>query len=108
VTEARPAAGLVVSALIRRIEVEGGHGMVLAKGDATAGAILLSIIDRGESKALLERSFGIDGYLWSETGPAEAGERDAYLARRRRTDPDMWIVELDHPDAWQLALALLA
>lgn len=102
-TEARPAAGLLVSALIRTIEAEGGHGVVLAKGDATAGAILLLIADRGVPQVLLERSFGI----WAESGPADAGERDAYLAKRRRNDPDIWVVELDHPRAQDIALELL-
>jgi hypothetical protein len=101
--EPRPAAGLLVSALIRRIEAEGGNAMVLARGDATAGAVLLLIADRGVPQVLLERSFG----AWIESGPAASGERDDYLARRRRNDPDLWVVELDHPRAREVAMALL-
>lgn len=106
-TEARPAAGLLVSALIRTIAAEGGHGVVLAKGDATAGAILLLIADRGVPQVLLERSVGGGGYSWAESGPADADERDLYLAKRRRNDPDIWIVELDHPRARDIASALV-
>ena len=91
--EARPAAGLIVSALIRRIESAGGTAMVLAKGDATAGALLVLLAERGVVSALIERMPGVEGYSWVEVGPAEG--RDDYLARRRRNDPDLWVVELD-------------
>jgi hypothetical protein len=97
--EARPAAGLLVSALIRRVQAEGDNAMVLAKGDATAGAILILIADRGITSALLERSLGVAGYDWRPTGPADPGERDDYIARRRRSDPDLWVIELDSPQA---------
>ena len=105
--EARPTAGVLVSALIRKIEAEGGNAMVLAKGDATAGAIILLLADRGIPTALLERTLGVGGYGWSDSGPADPARRDAYLADRRRTDPDLWIVELDHADARDLALRML-
>ncbi|WP_174274900.1 DUF1491 family protein [Sphingomonas bacterium] len=106
-TEARAASGLLVSALIRRIEAEGGHAMVLARGDATAGAMLLLLADRGEPTALLERTLGQGGYGWNDGGPADPAERPAYLDRRRNNDPDLWIVELDHPKARSIALDLL-
>lgn len=105
--EPRLAAGLLVSALIRRIEGEGGQAMVLAKGDATAGAILLVLADRGVVAALVERTLGVDGYTWRDSGPAEASDREDYLTRRRRSDPDLWVVELDHPRAREIALELL-
>jgi hypothetical protein len=108
VTESRAAAGLLVSALIRRIEAEGGSAMVLAKGDATAGAILLALAERGIDGALLERSFGLNGYEWRETGPADPSARSDYLATRRRTDPDLWILEVDHARAREIALELLS
>lgn len=102
--EARPASGLLVSALIRHVEAAGGHGMVLARGDATAGAILVLLIDRGRPMGLLERMPTIHGYRWTDNGSAD---REAYLPDRRRSDPDLWIVELDHPEARALALGLL-
>ncbi len=108
---ARLASGLLVSAMIRRVEAAGGHAMVLAKGDATAGAILLVIAERGRTLRILERTMDFEGYYrWSETGPAELGESQAlsdYIDRRRRTDPDLWVVELDSPDAQQIATELL-
>lgn len=96
---ARLAAGMLVAALIRRVEAAGGGAMVLAKGDATAGALLIQLAARGVAGVLLERRLDPRGdYRWEATGP-EQERRDAYLARRRRADPDLWVIELDHDDA---------
>ena len=104
----RLAAGLLVSALIRRVEAAGGGAMVLAKGDATSGAMLVQLAERGTAGALLERRLGRDGYEWAETGPADAGERADYIARRKRGDPDLWVLELDHRDADDLLREVIA
>ena len=108
---ARPASGLLISAMIRRVEAAGGHAMVLAKGDATAGAILLVITDRGRTVRVVERMLGLDEvYRWNAAGPADHDEPQAltdYIARRRRNDPDLWVVELDSPDAEQIAGELI-
>ena len=96
---ARLAAGMLVSALIRRTEAAGGSAMVLARGDASAGALLIQLAYRGESGALLERMLDrTGGYVWTATGPADPLDRADYLARRRRSDPDLWVVELDVAD----------
>lgn len=97
--EARLAAGMLVAALIRRVEAAGGSGMVLARGDATAGALLIQLAARGVAGPLLERRLDRRGdYRWEETGP-ERARRDDYVARRRHGDPDLWVIELDHDDA---------
>ena len=107
-TEARPASGLLVSALLRRISAAGGHGAVLSRGDATAGAILLVLADRGVTQRLLERGMTPDGsYGWVASGPKAIDDPTAlsdYLERRRRNDPDLWVVELDAPEEALAAL----
>ena len=96
----RLAAGLLVSALIRRVEAAGGNAMVLAKGDATAGALLIQLAERGVPGPLLERTLDSRGsYAWTVAGPDDAGARADYIARRRRSDPDLWVIELDAADA---------
>jgi hypothetical protein len=88
---------VLVNALVRRANVEGGVVTVLAKGDATAGAILIVAQERGENPRLVERGIGPDGRTaLLAVGPA--GESRAitdYWMRRRRSDPDLWVVEVD-------------
>ena len=43
----RLTSTMLVGALIRSAQAQGGNAMVLAKGDATSGAILIQTIDRG-------------------------------------------------------------
>ena len=109
--EPRPASGLLVSALIRRVEAEGGSAMVIARGDAVAGAILLLLADRGRLLRIAERMFRFEGgfgldYVGPED-PDNPGVAGDYVARRRRSDPDLWVVEIDHPESERLARELL-
>ena len=97
-SEARLAAGIEASALIRRAESEGGFGMVIQRGDAERGAVLLTMLQRGAYRGMWERSLQAGGiYAWGATGPSESESDKApqYVDRRRRADPDCWILELD-------------
>ena len=109
--EPRAATGLLVSALIRRIETEGGSAMVIHKGDAIAGAMLLLLADRGVLGRIVERVWRYDGGHGLEAvGPAELNEPGIagdYVARRRKSDPDLWVVEVDHRDAKRIAGEIL-
>lgn len=110
-TEPRAATGLLVSALIRRIEAEGGSAMVIAKGDAIAGAVLLMLADRGVLSAIVERVWRFDGgHGFEKVGPSDPdapGVAGDYVARRRRSDPDLWVVEIDHREAERIAEEVL-
>jgi hypothetical protein len=94
---ARLASGVKVAALLRRVSAAGGFGTVIARGDATAGSIAIIARDRGDS-VLLEPALAADGrYAWREVAAADA--IDSWIERARRRDPDLWIIELDIPDA---------
>ncbi|WP_333929023.1 DUF1491 family protein [Sphingomonas sp. LR55] len=43
----RVPSGVLVSALLRRVNGAGGFGAVMAKGDAQGGAILVIAVDKG-------------------------------------------------------------
>lgn len=98
---------MLVGALIRRVAAEGGHGTVLAKGDPGGGAVIVACAEKGRTSALLERALGIDGaYQWVRCGPQvveHESEISNYLERRRARDPDLWVVELDIPEAERFA-----
>jgi hypothetical protein len=104
---ARLASGLIVNALIRRVNAEGGSAMVLAKGDAEAGAILVLALDRGDDPRFFERGLGPDGKAaLVRSGPLQFDDPGAvgdYWQRRRSRDPDLWVLELDIASAERFA-----
>jgi hypothetical protein len=107
----RLASSVLVSALLRRAQDEGGFGAVLAKGDATAGAIAVILAERGVRAGLLERLLQPDGsYSWQPSSrPLETDAAfQALLDRRRRYDPDLWILELDVASAERFAAEMNA
>ncbi|WP_447758295.1 DUF1491 family protein [Sphingopyxis fribergensis] len=96
----------LVDLLLRRTEAAGGFAAIIAKGDETSGIILVQCSDRGEPGPLLERRFSSGGnYIWEDVGPADPKDSESranYQDRRRKADPDMWLIELDIADAPQL------
>jgi hypothetical protein len=96
---------LLVSALVRIAEGLGGGGMILKKGDETAGAVLIQMFEKNRAAGLFERVLGGSGvYAWDKVGPQDVDiveETDAYILRRTMRDPDLWVVELSVPDAAQ-------
>ena len=106
-SEARLAASVAVGALIRKAESDGGFAAVLAKGDATAGTILVILTEKGGNPRLLERILQPGGgYSWQPSGrqAVDKPEEVAQLvARRRQFDPDLWVLELDIPSAERFA-----
>ena len=104
---ARLTSAMLVSALIRRVSAEGGNAAVLAKGDATAGSILLICMEKGVVQSVRERILDMMGhYIWTPVGPAEPDALNDYLDRRRARDADLWLVELDVANAERFAADL--
>lgn len=92
--DGRLPSGMLVSALLRRMNDSGGLGMVLAKGDAQAGGILVIIVEADRRERVLERGVGTDGRTaLIESTPAN--DILSYWQRRRARDPDLWVIELD-------------
>ncbi len=90
----RLPSGILVSALLRRVNDAGGFGAVMAKGDPQGGAILVIAIDKGAPARLLERGIGPDGRTaLIDSTPAE--NLDGYWQRRSASDPDLWVIEVD-------------
>ena len=101
----RLTSRFLVDLLLRRTESAGGFATVLAKGDEHSGVILIQCADRGQPGPLLERRFSSQGhYICEAVVPADSDDesRANYQDRRRKADPDMWLIELDIADAPQL------
>ena len=108
---ARLPSELLVKAMCRRVHDAGGAAMVLARGDAQGGAILVLALERGGSPCFWERGLGPTGEtMLIRSGPIEgdAPAADEYWRRRRRSDPDLWVVELDIASAQRFAAETIA
>lgn len=103
----RLTSAMLVGALRRRAEAAGGFATILAKGDPNSGTIMLHCTHNGTNIGLFERISDFSGGYRLETcGPdssADAKEISEYVERRRRSDPDLWLVELDIADGERFA-----
>jgi hypothetical protein len=110
--EPRLSSSVLAHALLRLAVGQGGFGAVLAKGDPDSGALTVILAERGERQLVLERVAGLDGrYAWTETGTQAAGNDQSFalfLEKRRRFDPDLWLIELDVPSAERFAAEMAA
>lgn len=104
---ARLTSAILVNALVRRTNAAGGFATIIVKGDETSGVILVQVLEKGKENGLFERvSNFAGGYALMRCGPSLEDGPEAlatYVARRRRSDPDLWIIELDIPEAERFA-----
>ena len=87
-----------VAALIRRAEIAGANAVVVKRGDARAGTVIVKAYDTATRQArLFTEAFGPDGErLWIQPVKSDfESELDDYLERQRRYDPDLWVVEVE-------------
>lgn len=91
---------MLVAAAIRTATTELIDCVVIRRGNAEAGAILVHIDALDGRHRLLARSLDFDGsYIWRPVVAGDAGDGwvdgetvDTRLAREREIDPDAWIL----------------
>jgi hypothetical protein len=88
---------LWVSALIRRAEIGGANAVVVRRGDARAGTVIVKAYDTGERSArLYTEAFGNDGdRLWIQPVQGTETELDAFIQRQVGFDADLWVIEIE-------------
>jgi hypothetical protein len=84
---------ILVSAMLRRANDSGAFGAVLAKGHPQAGAILLVVGATDDTLRVKERGIGVNGRT-ALIDATPSGNITDYWQRRRRSDPDLWVIEL--------------
>jgi hypothetical protein len=101
--DARLPAHVEVSGLIRAVESAGGFAMILQKGERDAGTILVLTTQNGRNTRLWERMPQLDGSrkfsCTRKQDDENPREIDEYVGKRRRSDPDCWVIELDIENA---------
>jgi hypothetical protein len=98
VTQLLLSSDLWVGALIRRAEIGGANAVVVRKGDARAGTVIVKAYDTSNRTArLYSEAFGADGErLWIQPMASDMEfELDAYIQRQIGYDSDLWVVEIE-------------
>ncbi len=98
--------------MIRLSESKGGFAAIVHKGDPDSGVIWLQITQRGQFFGLFHQSRDESGQLaWIATRPQDVENHqalDLYIQKQRHIDPDLWLIELDVPDAAQFTAESIA
>ena len=93
----RLTADLWVSAYLTRLRLAEIPAYVTAKGDATAGAVLVKVATLDGRAQAFQRSFDLmaDMRVWVLLVDGTERDVDAAIARQRSRDPDLWVIELE-------------
>lgn len=92
----RLAAGLWVQAYLMRLQIELIPAYVMARGDDTAGAILVKLNPLDGTAKVFQRIMAMDGSRpWDVLTEGSEADVDALIARQRKSDPDLWVIEVE-------------
>lgn len=95
----RLATHIWVSSYLLRLTQMGIYAHIAHHGDDTAGAVAVKLATMNGKASLYTRASGPDGrFLWHPLAEAQPEpEVDEMVRRRRRIDPDLWVVEVEDP-----------
>ncbi|MBZ0130777.1 MAG: DUF1491 family protein [Rhodobacteraceae bacterium] len=92
----RLTAEFWVQAYLARLRLADIPAFVTAKGDATAGAVLVKSNTLDGHARAFQRSFDASGArVWVMLAEGPDAEVEASLSRQRQFDPDIWIIEVE-------------
>lgn len=95
--EARLATGIWVSAYLARLGQQNIPAYILARGDDTAGAVLVKCARLDGTAQLWAREwdFETDTRDWRVIEDGVERGIDESIRRQRGFDPDLWVVEVE-------------
>lgn len=93
----RLTADFWVHAYLARLRLADIPAFVTAKGDPTAGAVTVKLNTLDGRAQAFQRSFDLmtGERTWMTLTEGDEAEVDAVLARQRKNDPDLWIIEVE-------------
>ena len=94
---ARLTADFWVRAYLQRLRLADIPAFVVAKGDDTAGAIIVKLNTLDGQARLRQRRVDLmtGARQWMELAAGPEAEIDDTIARQRATDPDLWVIEVE-------------
>lgn len=101
-TTARLRSDILARALLRQCGQDGRSAMMLKRGDADAGGILVVLLGREGKAIVLSQTRTAEGdAAWLKSSgetPLNTEDTQAFIDRQLRYDPDLWVLEVDAPD----------
>ncbi|MCB1328864.1 MAG: DUF1491 family protein [Maritimibacter sp.] len=93
----RLASGIWVGAYLARLQAEGIPVYVVARGDETAGAVLVKLATLDGAARAFHRVVDLmtGTRRWDVLAEGPEREVDATIARQRSFDPDLWVIEVE-------------
>ena len=93
----RLATGVWVAAYLARLRAAGLAAYVVAKGDPTAGAVIVKLVRPGGQARAMARRFDFEtgARPWAVFAAGGEHEVDALLLRERGRDPDLWLIDVE-------------
>ncbi|MDE2791954.1 MAG: DUF1491 family protein [Paracoccaceae bacterium] len=92
----RLTAAFWVQAYLRRLQQEGIPAFLTAKGDETAGSVMVKLSTLDGRAELYQRVLDGDGERrWSVLSAGVDADVDAAVSRQRHFDPDLWVIEVE-------------
>ncbi|WP_166418213.1 DUF1491 family protein [Cochlodiniinecator piscidefendens] len=93
----RLTADIWVSAYLTRLRLVDIPAFITAKGDATAGAVLVKLNTLDGKAVVYQRSFDLMSgeRTWVVLSEGAETDVDAALRRQRGFDPDLWVIEVE-------------
>jgi len=94
---ARLTARMWVDAYLTRLRLAAIPAYVTAKGDATAGAVLVKLATLDGQARAFQRSFDLmtGNRAWVVLAEGPERDVDAAIGRQRGFDPDLWVIEVE-------------
>ena len=89
-----------VAAYLTRCRLADIPVFVVARGDHTAGAVLVKLNPLDGSAVAYQRSFDLMSgeRQWMVLVEGDEAEVDRSIARQREMDPDLWVLEVEDRD----------
>ncbi len=93
----RLTARFWVDAYLTRLRLQDIPAFVLAHGDDTAGTVLVKLNTLDQQACLYQRTYDLmaDRQKWSVLLADNEKHVDEAIARQRRFDPDLWVIEVE-------------
>ncbi len=86
-----------VKAYLARLRLQDIPAYVVAHGDDTGGAVLVKLSTLDGQAQLFQRSFDLmtGERAWMVLTDGDERAVDDAIARQRRMDPDLWVIEVE-------------